>query len=194
MGTNDKASQNPEPPKNNSKAQKGKGPATTKAKKGKGPANKPSTSTAVDNLTPEPVNSVSTVVNPPPAPINPPPAPINPHPAPVNPPTTDVNPHPVVVNPPPASINQQPDWSNMTASDQIGRPQFAQEVTSAKAYDWKKVASQLGLSDNEPYMNFMNQVDEAKNLCGFQDYDCTTICDGSGGTQTSDVTTTNKDA
>ncbi|KAJ1434262.1 hypothetical protein SESBI_05611 [Sesbania bispinosa] len=251
QGTNDQASQNPEPPKNNSKgkgkaststsqnakgpkgkgqastkAQKGKGPTTTKAKKGKGLANKPCTSTAADNLTPEPVNSASTAVNPPPAPINPPPAPVNPHPAPVNPPTADVNPHPVAINPPPASINQQPDWSNMTTSDQIRLlknvhqttmymqqlqgtqlPPYlkeannilhnlmvvAQEVTSAKAYDWKKVASQLGLSDNEPYMNFINQ-DEAKNLCGFQDYDCTTTCDGSGGTQTSDVTTTNKDA
>ncbi|KAJ1384877.1 hypothetical protein SESBI_42140 [Sesbania bispinosa] len=208
MGTNDQASQNPESPKNNSKgkgkaststsqnakgpkgkgqastkAQKGKGPATTKAKKGKDPANKPSTSTAANNLTPEPVNSTSTAVNPPPAPINPPLAPVNPHPAPVNPPTVDQ-----------LQGTQLPPYLKEANNILHNLMVVAQEVTSAKAYDWKKVASQLGLSDNEPYMNFMNQVDEAKNLCGFQDYDCTTTCDGSGGTQTLDVTTTNKDA
>ncbi|KAJ1429206.1 hypothetical protein SESBI_08562 [Sesbania bispinosa] len=219
----------------------GKDPAPTKAKKGKGPANNPSTSTAADNLTPEPLNSAPTtgnptlapvnptpeLVNPSPAPVNPSPAHVNPSPAHVNPPPAPMNPHPVAVNPTPTSNTQQPDWSNMTALEQIGvlknvhqtimimqqlqgnqLPPYlkeannilhnlmvvAQEVTSAKAYDWKKVASQLGLSDNEPYMNFMNQVDEAKNFCGFQDYDCTTTNDGTGGTQTSDVTTTNKDA
>ncbi|KAJ1400768.1 hypothetical protein SESBI_29311 [Sesbania bispinosa] len=171
-----------------------------------GVANNPSTSTATDNLPPEPLNSAPTAGNPALAPVNPSPEPVNPS---------------------PASNTQQPDWSNMTASEQIGvlknvhqttmimqqlqgnqLPPYlkeannilhnlmvvAQEVTSAKAYDWKKVASQLGLSDNEPYMNFMNQVDEAKNFCGFQDYDCTTTNDGTGGTQTSHVTTNNKDA
>ncbi|KAJ1421319.1 class I and II aminotransferase [Sesbania bispinosa] len=42
----------------------------------------------------------------------------------------------------------------------------AQHVTSGKQYNWKKVAAQLGLSQDEGYMNFMQQVDEAKKFCG----------------------------
>ncbi|KAJ1424456.1 valine--tRNA ligase [Sesbania bispinosa] len=31
----------------------------------------------------------------------------------------------------------------------------------------KKIAQQLGLTHDEGYMNFMNSIDEAKKICGF---------------------------
>ncbi|KAJ1412281.1 Zinc finger, CCHC-type [Sesbania bispinosa] len=45
----------------------------------------------------------------------------------------------------------------------------ANKVTSGKEYDWKLVAQQLGLTQIEGYMNFMQQIDEAKNYCATTD-------------------------
>ncbi|KAJ1387004.1 hypothetical protein SESBI_40318 [Sesbania bispinosa] len=45
----------------------------------------------------------------------------------------------------------------------------ANKVTSGKEYDWKLVAQQLGLTQIEGYMNFMQQTDEAKNYCATTD-------------------------
>ncbi|KAJ1390501.1 hypothetical protein SESBI_37402 [Sesbania bispinosa] len=46
---------------------------------------------------------------------------------------------------------------------------IAEQVTAGKQYDWKKVAQQLGLTQVEGYMNFMNSIDEAKKICGFNE-------------------------
>ncbi|KAJ1441841.1 Zinc finger, CCHC-type superfamily [Sesbania bispinosa] len=60
----------------------------------------------------------------------------------------------------------------------------AQQVTSGKPYDWKKVANTLGVTHIEPYMTFMESVDNATAMCaprnttGYED----------GGTQQSVVT------
>ncbi|KAJ1391997.1 Zinc finger, CCHC-type [Sesbania bispinosa] len=145
QGTNDQASQNPEPQKKqlkgkaststsqnakgatgkgqaSTKAKKGKDPAPTKAKKGKGPANNPSTSTAADNLPPEPLNSAPTACNPALAPVNPCPEPVNPSPAPVNPSPAHVNPSPAHVNPPPALVNPHPVAVNPTPTSNTQQP------------------------------------------------------------------------
>ncbi|KAJ1378506.1 Transposase, MuDR, plant [Sesbania bispinosa] len=45
----------------------------------------------------------------------------------------------------------------------------ANKVTSGKEYDWKLVAQKLGLTQIEGYMNFMQQIDEAKNYCATTD-------------------------
>ncbi|KAJ1384799.1 Zinc finger, CCHC-type [Sesbania bispinosa] len=45
----------------------------------------------------------------------------------------------------------------------------ANKVTSGKEYDWKLVAQQLGLTQIEGYMNFMQQIDEAKKYCATTD-------------------------
>ncbi|KAJ1443131.1 Zinc finger, CCHC-type superfamily [Sesbania bispinosa] len=60
----------------------------------------------------------------------------------------------------------------------------AQQVTSGKPYDWKKVASTLGVTHIEPYMTFMESVDNATAMCAPSN---TTGCED-GGTQQSAVT------
>ncbi|KAJ1437090.1 Zinc finger, CCHC-type superfamily [Sesbania bispinosa] len=45
----------------------------------------------------------------------------------------------------------------------------ANKVTYGKEYDWKLVAQQLGLTQIEGYMNFMQQIDEAKKYCATTD-------------------------
>ncbi|KAJ1439968.1 hypothetical protein SESBI_02197 [Sesbania bispinosa] len=46
---------------------------------------------------------------------------------------------------------------------------IAKKITFGKECVWKLVAQQLGLTQNEGYMNFMNQIDEAKKYCAIND-------------------------
>ncbi|KAJ1426467.1 hypothetical protein SESBI_10210, partial [Sesbania bispinosa] len=57
-----------------------------------------------------------------------------------------------------------------------GRPPAKRKSNS---YDWKKVAQQLGLTQDEGYMGFMEQVEEAKNFCQPQEGTPTTANDNS---------------
>ncbi|KAJ1384226.1 lipid storage droplets surface-binding protein 2-like [Sesbania bispinosa] len=68
---------------------------------------------------------------------------------------------------------------------------IAQQVTSGTQYNWRRVAGQLGLSQNETYMNYMHQVEKAKNFYGIEDINTQ---EGEGGTQQSGVTSTHKEA
>ncbi|KAJ1432333.1 Zinc finger, CCHC-type superfamily [Sesbania bispinosa] len=61
------------------------------------------------------------------------------------------------------------------------------EVTSSNGYDWLKVESQLGFTNIEAYMTFMQKVDEAKKLCA-PVIAAAGDCEG-GGTQEFEVTT-----
>ncbi|KAJ1376229.1 hypothetical protein SESBI_50159 [Sesbania bispinosa] len=70
---------------------------------------------------------------------------------------------------------------------------IAEQVTAGKQYDWKKVAQQLGLIQGEGYMNFMNSIDEAKKICGFNEsaQDAAPAAPAEeGGTQQSEVGST----
>ncbi|KAJ1391470.1 hypothetical protein SESBI_36579 [Sesbania bispinosa] len=70
---------------------------------------------------------------------------------------------------------------------------IAQEVASSRAYDWRKVATKLGLTQDETYMDYMRQVDEEKKFYGYEDPELPTTNE-EGGTQQSDLTSTKKDA
>ncbi|KAJ1385435.1 hypothetical protein SESBI_41678 [Sesbania bispinosa] len=60
----------------------------------------------------------------------------------------------------------------------------AQKVTSGKPYDWKHVVATLGVTHIEPYMIFMESVDNATAMCAPSN---STTCED-GGTQQSVVT------
>ncbi|KAJ1438720.1 hypothetical protein SESBI_02990 [Sesbania bispinosa] len=62
----------------------------------------------------------------------------------------------------------------------------AQKVISGSQYDWMEVATTLGMTHNEQYMNFMRTVDEAKQSMGVN----IAASSDAGGTQHSEVTQT----
>ncbi|KAJ1380050.1 hypothetical protein SESBI_46348 [Sesbania bispinosa] len=62
----------------------------------------------------------------------------------------------------------------------------AQKVTIGSQYDWMEVATTLGMTNNEQYMNFMRTVDVAKQSLG----DNIAASSDAGGTQHSEVTKT----
>ncbi|KAJ1384309.1 hypothetical protein SESBI_42656 [Sesbania bispinosa] len=69
----------------------------------------------------------------------------------------------------------------------------AQQVTSSRPYDWRNVAAKIGLTQNETYMDYMGQLEEAKKFCGYEDPEIAATNE-EGGTQQSDLTSTKKDA
>ncbi|KAJ1390287.1 hypothetical protein SESBI_37590 [Sesbania bispinosa] len=60
----------------------------------------------------------------------------------------------------------------------------AQQVTSGKHYNWKKVTSTLGVTHIEPYTTFMESVDNATAMCAPSN----TTASEDGGKQQSAVT------
>ncbi|KAJ1434381.1 Zinc finger, CCHC-type superfamily [Sesbania bispinosa] len=67
----------------------------------------------------------------------------------------------------------------------------AQEVTSGNNYDWRRVVEQLGLTQDEGYMGFMEQMEATKISCHSQNVNQTTANE-EGGTQQNEVTSTNQ--
>ncbi|KAJ1396067.1 hypothetical protein SESBI_32897 [Sesbania bispinosa] len=76
--------------------------------------------------------------------------------------------------PHPASVQEKPPETTSQSSnlyEHIGILRNAHNasmyimVISGKQYDWLKVAKQLGFTNIQAYMTFMQKVDEAKKMC-----------------------------